>query len=113
MAWLELLRAEAEATTMQKAGERVGITRTAVSLCLAGKYPAKTDRVAAKVLAVLGQVDCPALAESISPEACRENRERKAPTHNPQAMQLWKACHHCPNNPHCAKALEANHATQH
>lgn len=100
-AWLELLRAEAEATSMKKAAERLGISRTAVSLCLAERYPASTENIEAKVLDVLGQVDCLALGEPITPTMCRSHRERKAPLHNPVAMQIWRACQHCPHNPNC------------
>lgn len=108
MTWLDLLRTEAKATSMQKAAIRLGISRTAVSLCLAEKYPASTDHIEAKVWEVLGQVDCPALGEVITSTACREFRERQAPTHNHMAMRHWKACQHCPNNPSCT-AQEQRH----
>lgn len=110
--WLDLLGAEVKATSMQKAATRLGISRTAVSLCLAGKYGASTDRVEEKVWDVLGQVDCMALGESITPTACRGHRERKPPLHNPVAMQHWHACQHCPNNPNC-NAQENAHARIH
>ncbi|CDM42417.1 hypothetical protein [Ectopseudomonas oleovorans] len=99
--WLDLLSAEVKASSMQKAATRLGISRTAVSLCLSGKYGASTDRVEAKVWDVLGQVDCLALGEPISPTACRDYRERKPPLHNSVAMRHWRACQHCPNNPNC------------
>lgn len=99
MNWLDLLRTEARATSMQRAANRLGISRTAVSLCLAGRYPAGTGRIEAKVLDVLGQVDCLALGCPITPNHCRSHRERKAPLHNPVAMQIWRTCQHCPHNP--------------
>lgn len=109
MNWLDLLRAEAKSTSMQQAANRLGISRTAVSLCLSERYPASTERIEAKVWDVLGsQIECPVLVESISPTACREYRERKAPIHNPMAMQHWRACQHCPNNPSCT-AQEQRH----
>lgn len=109
MSWLQLLRAEAQATSMQQAGRRLGISRTAVSLCLAEKYPASTEHIQAKVMALLGQVECPALIETISAEQCQSWRERKAPTHNPMAMQHWRACQHCPHNPSCQQEQRHGH----
>jgi len=110
MTWLDLLRTEVQSTTMTKAAERLGISRTAVSLCLSGKYGAKTDKVAAKVLDVLGAMECPALAETITPLECEAYRTRSAPLNNPMAMRHWRACQHCPHNPN---AMEADHVRIH
>lgn len=108
--WLDLLSAEVKASSMRKAATRLGISRTAVSLCLSGKYGASTEHVEKKVLDVLGQVDCLALGEPITPTHCRSHRERKAPLHNPVAMQIWRACQHCPNNPN-RTAQEQRHGS--
>lgn len=77
-------------------------------------YPSPSTRaVERRVVAALGALDCPAQGEPISLIECQSYREKKAPTHNPQAMQQWKACQHCTHNPNCANALEASHASQH
>lgn len=102
--WIELLRSEVAASSMTAVAKRVGISRTAVSLCLSGKYGAKTERVAAKVLAILGEsVDCPAMGQIVAKEKCRDFCTRRAPTHNPVAMQHWRTCQRCPNNPKCSQ----------
>ncbi|WP_160286860.1 helix-turn-helix domain-containing protein [Pseudomonas knackmussii] len=112
--WVRLLAAEVEQTNRTRAGERIGMSRSAVSLVLSNRYPSpSTAAVERRVVAALGALECPALASTISVVECQSYREKKAPTHNPQAMQHWKACQHCPLNPNCAKALEASHATQH
>lgn len=109
-AWLELLRSEAAASSMTAVAGRLGISRTAVSLCLSGKYGAKTDRVAAKVLDILGEsVDCPAQGAVIAKRHCRDLSTRKAPTHNPVAMQHWRTCQRCAHNPQC-RNRENSHA---
>lgn len=107
-AWLNLLRQEVAASTIQATATRLGVSRTAVSLVLSDKYPAKTDRIAQRVIDVLGAVDCPVLGESIPPERCHSYRCMRAPTHNPIAMRHWRACQRCPNNP--VKQPENNNA---
>jgi len=98
--WIELLRSEVATSSMTAVAGRLGVSRTAVSLCLAGKYGAKTDRIAAKVLAILGDsVDCPAMGQVIAKAKCSDFCARKAPTHNPVAMQHWRTCQHCQHNP--------------
>ncbi|MBD9499972.1 helix-turn-helix domain-containing protein [Pseudomonas sp. PDM17] len=112
--WVCLLAAEVEQTNRTRAGERIGMSRSAVSLVLSNRYPSpSTSAVERRVVAALGALDCPAQGEPISLIECQSYREKKAPTHNPQAMQQWKACQHCTNNPNCAQALEASHASQH
>jgi len=113
MSWLDLLRAEAGATSITATALRLGVSRTTVSLCLAERYPASTERIEAKVWDVLGQIECPALGGTITATECRTYRERPAPTHNPMAMQHWKACQHCPHNPNCAPRKEVAHAQLH
>lgn len=110
MSWLDLLRAEVQSSSMARAAARLGISRTAVSLCLSDKYGAKTDRIEQRVWDVLGQVDCPFANEHISATTCRQHRERAAPLNNPMAMRLWRTCQHCPHNPN---AVEASHERIH
>lgn len=111
--WLELLSAAVVASSMTAVAKRLGISRTAVSLVLAGKYGAKTDRIEAKVLAVIGNsVECPAMGKAIAMDRCREFHQARAPMHNPIAMQHWRACQRCSHNPNChAKkdSADANH----
>lgn len=100
--WITLLAAEVEASNRTETGKRVGISRSAVSLALANKYPSpSTAGIERRVLAALDGLDCPAQGETISTQQCREYRERPAPTHNPMAMRVWRTCQSCPNNPNC------------
>ncbi|MDF3840457.1 hypothetical protein P3W55_01890 [Pseudomonas citronellolis] len=112
--WVCLLAAEVEQTNRTRAGERIGMSRSAVSLVLSNRYPSpSTAAVERRVVEALGALDCPAKGDRITVVECQAFREMRAPTHNPQAMQLWKACQHCPLNPNCARAMEASHATKH
>lgn len=100
--WIRLLAAEVEATSRTLAGQRIGMSRSAVSLALANRYPSpSTAGVERRVLASLDGIHCPAQGETISTQQCREYRERPAPTHNPMAMRIWRTCQSCPNNPNC------------
>lgn len=98
--WVRLLAAEVARSNRTRAGARLGISRTAVSLVLVNRYPSpSTAGIERRVLAKLGRLDCPAKGEAVTVIQCQAFREKPAPTHNPQAMQKWKACQHCPHNP--------------
>ncbi|AVO53657.1 hypothetical protein [Ectopseudomonas mendocina] len=107
--FITLLAREVEQSNRTLAGKRLGLSRTAVSLVLINRYPAATTAVEQRVLETLGRIQCTALGNAITAEQCQSHHQRKAPTHNPQAMQLWRACQHCANNPNCARRKERNH----
>ncbi|MBH2032419.1 MAG: hypothetical protein I8H73_06175 [Pseudomonadales bacterium] len=111
--FVRLLGAEAARSTMAAAGKRIGMSRTAVSLLLSNRYPSpSTAGVERRVMSVLGRIECVAIDQVITAEQCQSYREKAAPTHNPQAMQQWKACQHCTFNPNCT-AQENAHARLH
>ena len=94
-----LVKALAEpGATRASVAERVGLSRTAVSLLLDGKYPASTARVEQKIFAALGRVQCPHLAVEISSAECAIYHGVDAPTSSPLAMRHWRACQECPHN---------------
>lgn len=98
--WLELIRAEATRTSNAAVALRLGYSRTAISLLLAGKYPGRPDKIEKKAIEVLEPavtVDCPYLGESIPIPQCQQYSVRKVPTHNPQKMAHWRACQECQN----------------
>ncbi len=98
--WVSLLAAEVEATNMTRAGERIGMSRSAVSLALANRYPSpNTTGVEQRVIEALDRMSCPAQGSDIDSSQCRRYRDREAPTHNPMAMRAWRTCQNCPNNP--------------
>lgn len=98
--WVTLLANEVESSNRTKAAERIGISRTAVSLLLANRYSSpSTAGMERRILAALGGIYCPAHNEMISTEQCRAYRDRPAPTHNPMAMRVWRVCQSCEHNP--------------
>lgn len=97
--WLAWLRARVdEAGSMQKVADEVGISRPAVSLLLAGKYSAGTDRVAAKITAFAhgDRVWCPHLNIALAASACAGHVTAPMPMSDPAALKHWIACKHCP-----------------
>lgn len=111
--FVRLLGAEVARSNMAAAGKRIGMSRTTVSLVLSNRYPSpSTDGVERRVMDVLGRIECVAMDQVITAEQCQSYRKKPAPTHNPQAMQQWKACQHCCFNPNC-NAQENAHARLH
>lgn len=97
--WLALLTNAAEAHERGIAGvaEELDVSRTSISLVLSGKYPAKTDKIEARVLQTYARVACPHLIETITIHICRSHAERAAPTNSPREMRHWRACQNCPH----------------
>lgn len=99
--WLTLMREEAARTNMRALAERLGYSRTTVSLVLSGTYPGSTDKIAQRALDVLElpvTVECPYLGTVLPVADCREYATKRAPTHHPTKMAHWRACQQCQNN---------------
>ncbi|WP_447588698.1 helix-turn-helix domain-containing protein [Aquipseudomonas campi] len=109
--FVTLLAREVEQSNRTRAAERIGMSRSAVSLILSNRYPSpSTAGVERRVLDALGRIECVAIGDVVTVEQCQTYRARPAPTHNPMAMQHWRACQHCPSNPNCnANAQEQRH----
>lgn len=96
--WLVLLRSEVEKTSIGRAALRVGYSRTAISQALSGKYNRSLDNLEAKVLAALElpmAIACPYLGLNLPTTMCNDMSGRPAPTHNPVAVNWWRACQTC------------------
>ena len=112
--WVQLLAGEVARSNRTETGKRIGMSRSAVTLVLANRYPSpSTARVEKRVMDALGHLDCLAVGETVTVQQCQDFRKKPAPTHNPTAMQAWKACLHCPHNPNCTTREEKHHARIH
>lgn len=58
-----------------------------------------SDKFIQRVLGLLHVVTCPATQQEQPREECRK-AHAAAPTHNPQAMRVWRSCQTCPLKPH-------------
>ncbi|MBI3445599.1 MAG: LacI family transcriptional regulator [Magnetospirillum sp.] len=111
MLWLTLLQAEVDRLGSKAAAARqVGISRTAVSLALAGKYPANdTAPLEAKVLAKLAhRIPCPHDRAEIARGDCAGRANAPMPMAGASALRAWTACQSCPHRPKESK--EVDHA---
>lgn len=93
--WLTILKQAVDKTSITAVAEKLGVSRTAASLALAGKYPAKTDKLAVKVLDMYARITCPHTGVEISHAECRTLSTSAVPTSSPQAMRHWRACQSC------------------
>lgn len=97
--WFAVLKDEAERSSLRRLGEKLGYSKTALSMILRGTYYGKTDKAAAAVRHALLRYTCPHSGETMSATACRTIAHAPPPTHNPIKMQQWRACQNCPKRP--------------
>lgn len=95
--WVEVLLRRIRIEGLRGVARSLNVSHTLVSLCLSRKKPA--ERLAVKVMDKWGQITCAAHEDEISVVECEVRRKQPCPTHNPMAMQRWKACLQCPHNP--------------
>ncbi|AYQ37084.1 regulatory protein, LacI [Burkholderia aenigmatica] len=97
--WLAMLRQAVDATTQAEVSKMLDYSHSTISLVLSGKYPGKTDRVAARVLKTFGQVQCTHTGQLISLTVCVSFANRRAPINNPMELSHWRTCRNCPLRP--------------
>ncbi len=93
--WMTLLRNAVDATSITAVSVKLDVSRTAISLVLGGKYPAKTDKIAARVLDTYARHTCTHTGIEITHADCRQQANSEVPTSSPQAMRHWRACQGC------------------
>lgn len=98
--WFKLLAdaAAADPRGNQGVAERLGISRTQVSLVLNGKY-ASPKKIAALVLAAFDRRICPHDQQEKQPDQCKRIALRPRPHGFPDAETLWLCCQTCPHKP--------------
>lgn len=89
----KLKQAVAE-TSITAVANKIGVSRTAISLIVADKYGADVKKVLAKFEAAYGGVNCPYLAIDLTREQCRSYASKARPS-NPLGLAHWKACQNC------------------
>ena len=93
--WRSLLARAVEQSSCAAVGRKLGISRTAVSLLLAGKYKGKSERMAALILEQFSSVECPIHGRKVARAFCVKQRAEALPTANPFALRAWLACQKC------------------
>ena len=90
--WLALLRARVAEIGVGPTAREIGISHTSVDLLIKERYPASTDRMAARIIDRYTRHECP------YDGACARYAG-KAPTSSPAALRRWRACQKCKFNP--------------
>lgn len=100
MEWKTLLAREVQITSLAATSRRLGYSKSTLSQVLSGSYKGATQRVARRVMDVLGQttVECPILG-TIEGAVCLRHRSRKFAATNPTRVRLARTCPSCNHNP--------------
>lgn len=93
------MREEAARTTKEAVAQRLGLSRTTVSLVLNGKYPAQCGKVFAAALAVLDRRHCPYLGAEVEAAYCLATNSGPTPTWDPSALARRRMCRNCEHKP--------------
>ena len=96
--WLSLLRARVAEIGVSATARELNISHGAVSLLIYERYPANTDRMAARVIDRYTRHECPYDGALLHSDACARYAG-KAPTSSPAALRRWRACQKCTFNP--------------
>lgn len=102
MTWMAMLKEQVDARSITAVAADLGVSRTAVSLVLSGKYPGRTDKMAARIVDVFSRVRCPYSGGLVSPAECAQ-RAGKMPMGSPGALRWWRMCQECENKPNNAE----------
>ena len=99
-AWMLILARKTEAKGRAEVARELNVSSSTLSLILNGKYPASTDNIERRVMAMYGnngKVRCPVLGE-IDPTQCTikwERAHRVKSVGNPATSRLYIACRKC------------------
>jgi len=93
--WLTLLTEAVAATNITAVAVKLDVSRTTISLVLANKYPARTDKIEERVLDTYARHTCTHTGVEITHAECRRTSASDVPTSSPQAMRQWRACKGC------------------
>lgn len=102
--WFLLLQAAVKESSVTAVAARLSAgysrtySRTAVSLVIAEKYPAKTDKIAARVIELFDRWQCPYLNTDITGEDCRAIHSGPTPSHDPARLSHRRVCRTCTHN---------------
>lgn len=102
LTWMAMLKEQVEARSITAVAADLGVSRTAVSLVLSGKYPGRTDKMAARIVDVFSRVRCPYSGGLVSPAECAQ-RAGKMPMGSPGTLRWWRMCQECEHKPNNAE----------
>jgi hypothetical protein len=101
---LTLMQQEAKRTSKTALAVLLGVSRTAISLVIGGKYPARNDAIFAAALAVLDRRSCPYLGVQVEAIYCHDTNTGPTPTWDPSALAQRRMCQKCEHKPEDEKS---------
>ena len=81
--------------TKELVAQKVGRSRTAISLYMHNKYPACPADLEAAIVSALGTFECPWSKERVKDEICNARFNATPPSSSPAAYKDWQACQSC------------------
>lgn len=93
--WRELLAEAVKAEGCAAVARRLEVSRPAVSLLNAGKYPGNEKYMARRVMDHFGKVPCPYLGRDVERSQCARSCIGDAPTCSPAALRHWRMGQEC------------------
>jgi hypothetical protein len=101
--WLNILQLEIARDPRGKAGvaQRMGVSRAYLSRatsCGSSAYKTVPRQFIARVRDLADTLHCPVQNTPIPRAECHKACG-PAPTHNPNAMSIWRECQRCPHKP--------------
>jgi hypothetical protein len=96
MDWEYLLQNAVTESSQAAVARRLGYSASAINQVLHHNYQGNTERLAAKIIEVYGNVSvvCPVLG-TIKLGRCALERSMEFSTANPTRVELWDACQTC------------------
>ena len=97
--WRELLAEAVKAEGCAAVARRLGVSRPAISLLNAGKYPGREQYMAQRVMDHFDKVPCPYLGQEMERSQCARSCIGDAPTCSPAALRHWRMGQKCQYRP--------------
>jgi hypothetical protein len=103
--WFAVLLTEVAATSVKHVAEKMGVSRSTLSLFvngsgLYGAGKAKPDSMEVRFRQAFEKLTCPHTHKQVGIEHCREVALCRSPNHNPMKLMQWQACQQCQYKPH-------------
>lgn len=79
-------------------GEKIGYSRSAVSLLIHNKYNYPHEDIKEAILKNLAYVECSIFQKMINIEKCEQQQKKPFSAINPKLKKDWLVCNACPHN---------------
>lgn len=95
---LNLAQTAIDNSSITAVAVQIGISRTALSLYMADKYPAEVDKLEAEIRARYDLYICPHTQQEITGPDCKQRATQPKPFGGKAKLAHWQACQSCQHN---------------